>query len=345
MAKKRPRISVVMSVYNDAPFLAAAITSILTQSVADFEFLIVDDGSSDGSAKIIDDYAQADHRIRVLRQENRGLIASLNRAIAEACGELIARMDGDDISLPERFAQQLAFIDAHPDCGVLGTNFHSIDAAGRLVEVAAPHPLDHAGISDALRRDSPICHPSVMMQRAALLSVGGYRPAYRFGEDYDLWLRLSTRTRLANLPDRLLHYRRSDNQVSVCHAVDQQISVAVALLAHAERLAARPDPTAELLCPPSLDQLDALFGKSGLEFDLRSQLARRIGYSRHAMRADGFDILVAHVRAGGGHEGLWRTVARLLLFGEFTKALRLATLLVVSLHRPSARSWEAPINA
>lgn len=329
-----PSISVAMGVYNNAAFLGEAIESILAQTAADFEFLIVNDGSTDSSGAIIDDFARRDARIRPLHQENQGLIASLNRAIAEARAPLIARMDGDDVSLPERFSRQIAFLEANPDHGVVGTNTHDLDEQGRLHPCTDFHPLDHASFAAALDQGSPLCHPSVMMRRDVMRRVGGYHAAYRHCEDYDLWLRLSMHTRLASIPDRLLHYRRSAGQVSNRHIVAQQTGAAIARLAHHERLAGRPDPTEDLRELPPIDQLDALFGRPGVARAVRARLARGLVYSRDAMRGDGFDIVSAHIRDGGAHQGLWRTVARLAAFGEPRSALRLAMSLLS--HRPAA---------
>lgn len=323
-----PRISVAMSVYNNEAYLADAIESVLAQSFGDFEFLIVNDGSTDRSGVIIDDHARRDARIRPLHQANHGLIASLNRAIEEASAPLIARMDGDDISLSERFARQVAFLDAHPDYGVVGTNTHDMDEAGRLTECTDFHPLDHDAFLAVLANGSPLCHPSVMMRRDVVRQVGGYRAAYRHCEDYDLWLRLSQHTRLASIADRLFLYRRSPEQVSNRHVVSQQTGSEIARLAHRERLAGRPDPTDGLVQLPPIDGLDALFGRAGLARDVRARLARGIVYSRDALRGDGFEIVSAHVRAGGAHDGLWRTVARLVAFGDARHAMRLAMLLL-----------------
>ena len=269
-----PRISVALSVHNDELFLPAAIESILGQSFGDFEFLIVNDGSSDRSGAIIDDYARRDSRVRPIHQENRGLIASLNRLIDEARAPLIARMDGDDISLPDRFSRQVEYFDLHPDHGVLGTSTHDIDEAGTLRLQTDGRPLDHAGIVAALQHGSPICHPSVMMRRDAVRAVGGYRPAYRHCEDYDLWLRLSPHTRLGNLPERLIHYRRSDSQVSERHLVEQHKGAVAALLSQRERLAGRPDPTQGLAVLPPIDAFDALFGRAGVAREVRARLTR-----------------------------------------------------------------------
>jgi glycosyltransferase involved in cell wall biosynthesis len=126
-----------MSVYNNAAHLPAAIESILAQSFGDFEFLIVNDGSSDESGDIIDRYAAGDRRIRAFHQPNLGLIASLNRMLAEARAPLIARMDDDDIALPARFERQLAFLAAHPDHGVVGTWSRCIDSMVRRTSISA----------------------------------------------------------------------------------------------------------------------------------------------------------------------------------------------------------------
>ena len=131
--ERAPRVSVAMSVYNNEAVVGQAIDSILAQTFDDFEYLIVNDGSSDRSPAILDAYARRDPRIRVFHRPNRELIACLNFMISEARAPLIARMDGDDVSLPDRFAKQVAYFDQHPACGVLGTNTNEIDEAGILM--------------------------------------------------------------------------------------------------------------------------------------------------------------------------------------------------------------------
>lgn len=325
-----PRISVAMSVYNNAPFLAEAIESILGQTFGDFEFLIVDDGSRDGSGAIIDAYAARDPRIRAIHQENRGLVASLNRLIDEARAPLIARMDGDDIALPERFERQVAFLDAHPDHGVVGTCTDDIDEAGRITFNRDFHPLDHQSLLAALGHGPVLCHPSVMMRRDVVQAAGGYRSAFVHCEDYDLWLRLADRTQLCSLPDRLLHYRRSAGQISSAHALQQQIGAAVAYLAWRERQAGRPDPTAGLTRLPPVGELDALFGREGVAREVRERVAPNLVYSERALRSGGFDLLLQYVREGGNKRGLWRTAGRLVKLGEPARAARLAAVLAAN---------------
>ncbi len=322
-----PRITVAMSVYNNAPYLPHAIESIVAQTFSDFEFLIVNDGSTDESGEIIDRFARHDSRIRPIHQANAGLIASLNRIINEARAPLIARMDGDDIALPERFARQVAFLDANPDIGVLGTGCTVIEEDGRPSGYRFENVVSTDDILKDLINGPPLCHPSVLMRRDVVRAVGGYHPAYRHCEDYDLWLRLSERVKMANLADRLLLYRHSASQVSTRHAYVQKIGAAVAWQAHLERAAGRPDPTASLDVLPPIDQLDALFGREGVSRAVREKVVLGIVYTSAALRSDGLDLMIQHVRAGGAIDGLWRTVGRLVTLGEPLRALRLATAL------------------
>lgn len=323
-----PSVSVVLSVHNDAPFLAEAIDSILAQGMQDFEFLIVDDGATDGSGAIIDRYAAADPRIRAFHQPNRGLIFSLNRMIAEARAPLIARMDGDDVALPDRFAAQMRFLDAHPDHGVLGTAVTGIDVRGRVRrDWTVAYPTDDAGFRAALPGGALICHPSVMMRRDLVLAAGGYRPAFRHSEDYDLWLRLSERTRIASLPDRLLLYRGSPDQVSRRHGLEQRYGAAVALAAHRHRAAGRADPTATLDRLPPIDTLDAVFDAPGTTRAIRAALIEGSLYDPHALAGPGRQIALEYLRETSPAKrpsGLWRAVARMARAGHPLAAVQLA---------------------
>ena len=328
-----PRISVALSVYNNAAYLTAALDSILAQCFADFELVIVDDGSTDASPAIIDRYAARDPRIRVIRQANQGLIASLNHIIDVARGEYIARMDGDDIALPERFARQLAFLDAHSDHGVVGTQIRGITESGaprpgHKVE----YPTSSDAVAETLASRSPLCHPSVMMRREVLRSVGRYRAAYRHCEDYDLWLRLVDRTRMANLPDPLLLYRASATQVSNRHVLAQNFGASVARIARAERLAGRPDPTDDWDSLPPIEAMDAAFGRPGLSARIRADVTRGILFSPDALAGEGLSLIYAHLEDVRQQRvppvpALWRTVARLVRHHRPVAGLRLAAAL------------------
>lgn len=327
-----PAISVAMSVYNGERFLALAIDSVLAQDFADFEFLILDDGSTDGSAAIIRHYADKDARIRPTLRENRGLVASLNEIIDQARAPIVARMDADDICLPDRFSKQIGFLARYPDYGVVGTWTEDIDAAGRPYHLAGKeHPETHEAFLAAIENGWPLlCHPAAMFRRDVVRSVGGYHGAFRHCEDYDLWLRLAGVTKLASIPERLLRYRHYDNQVSSRHATEQQIGAAISYLAYRERAEGRCDPTGTLERLPAIDELDTVFGRAGVSRWVRARVAPTLLYSRTSLRDDGFDLLCRHLREGGERQGMWRVVVRLLRFGEPMRAIRLATTLVRS---------------
>jgi GT2 family glycosyltransferase len=198
-----------MSVYNGLPYLPLALDSILSQSFHDFEFVIVEDGSTDASAELLRAYAARDPRIRLaFNERNLGQALSLNKGLALARGEYIARQDSDDISLPQRLEKQVAYLDSHPAVGLLGTLSQVIDSDGQPVYGTGHHlPLtDNASLQKQLLRNDPLCHGSVMLRRACLERVGGYDPA-AIVEDYDLWLRLAEVTEMAKVEPVLYLYR------------------------------------------------------------------------------------------------------------------------------------------
>jgi hypothetical protein len=230
-----PRVSVVMPVRNGGSYLEPAVASILGQTFTDFEFVIIDDGSTDSTAEVLRRFQAADTRVRVHHREQAGVVASLNRGCDLARAAYIARMDADDIAFPERLARQVEFLDRHPRVAVVGSAVVRIDASGREIK-RNTCPTSHPDIVAALREYVCFTHPSVLVRAAALRAVGGYRRAYRDAEDYDLWLRLAERYELANLSDPLLYYRIYPGQVSV-RQLDQQILSVVGARAAAEQRA------------------------------------------------------------------------------------------------------------
>lgn len=201
-----PEISVIMPVYNDGYCVASAIESVLGQSTGDFEFIIVDDGSTDDTPTVLDGYARSDARVRILRNgKNAGITASLNRGLAVSRGEFVARHDADDTSLPDRFDRQRVFLGRNPDVGVVGTWVDYVDEAGAFLGRWMT-PESPVMVRWNLLFGNALAHPSVMMRREVVLQCGGYAEAIRFAQDYDLWLRLLPNTDLANLPE--VHVRR-----------------------------------------------------------------------------------------------------------------------------------------
>jgi GT2 family glycosyltransferase len=200
-----PRVSMVMAVLNGERFVAQAVTSVLAQDYRDFELIIIDDGSTDATRDIVSSFH--DPRIVLLANPaNLGLAASLNRGIDAARGELVARQDADDLSAQSRLARQVEFMDAHPDVALLGTAHRKIDEAGRVVGESAVH-TDHAMIAWSLHFFCPFVHSSVMFRRHVVDEVGAYDPTFSYSMDFEYWLRIATRYRVASLPEQLVQLR------------------------------------------------------------------------------------------------------------------------------------------
>lgn len=207
------QISVILPVYNAELYIEEAVNSILSQTFSDFELIIIDDGSTDGSSELLSKLAMLDSRIRLISRENKGLIASLNEAISLAKSKYIARMDADDIALPTRLAQQFDFLQANPKVAVLGTCYRYIDVQGN-VGAKRNTFISHADITASFYFCNPIAHPSVMVNYRLLGSDYCYLEQYKTIEDLELWSRLSTKYQLANLPEVLLYYRVLNSSVS-----------------------------------------------------------------------------------------------------------------------------------
>lgn len=210
-----PTVSVLMPVYNAERYVAEAVESILSQTFDDFELVAVDDGSKDGSRAILEGYAARDARVRVISRPNTGIVGALNDGLAACRGELVARMDADDVATPERLALQVAFLREHPEVVCVGCQVLAIDTEGAPL---GPWKLalDHEVIDSAqLEGEQMIAHPAALVRRADFEAVGGYRREAETAEDLDLFLRLAERGRLANLPLVLLKCRQ--HVASICH--------------------------------------------------------------------------------------------------------------------------------
>jgi len=234
-------VSVVMPVYNAARFLGEAMESILAQSFKDFELIAIDDGSTDGSAEILERYARADRRVRVFRREHQRLPATLNFGCEIAAGKYIARMDADDIALPTRFERQVEFLDRHPRVAILGTQLERIREDGTRIDVTNV-PLEHAEIDANMQKFCCMFHPTVMMRAEAVRALGGYREAFFAAEDHDLWLRAAEHYELANLPEILLRYRIHTRALSFEKLEQQVMSAMAAEISARLRRAGKSDP-------------------------------------------------------------------------------------------------------
>jgi glycosyltransferase involved in cell wall biosynthesis len=213
--QKIPRISVVLPAYNAQRFILKSVNSVLSQTFADFECIIIDDGSTDRTASMIGSLARRDPRVKQLAVPHGGIVAALNAGVTVARGEFIARMDADDVCLPARFARQVEFLDAHPDYVAVGSKVMLTDPYdSSLWEIDVQS--EHEEIDKDLMRGNgwALFHPTALIRRKALLQVGAYRPEYQWSEDIDLFLRLSEIGKLANLQEALLRYRQHFSSVN-----------------------------------------------------------------------------------------------------------------------------------
>jgi len=216
------KVSVVMSVYNGECYLREAVDSILNQTFTDFEFIIIDDGSTDGTWKILNGYR--DPRIRLVQnEENIGLTRSLNKGLALAEGEYVARQDADDVSLPSRFEKEVALLDEQPDVVLVSGNIDLIDSDGQVWR----HCSRRAGCPRLvawflLFRNYLGGHSLVMFRRQPVVDLGGYSEERPYGQDYELWLRLAEVGDMHILPDVLLQWRSHDNSITSTKCLEQE---------------------------------------------------------------------------------------------------------------------------
>ena len=221
MTRQTPTVTVLMAVFNGIDFLREAIDSILSQTYRDFEFIVYDDASTDGSREFLE--SVEDPRL-ILRAnfKNCGLSANLADGIARSQAKYIARMDADDIALPQRLERQVQFLETNPEIGVLGTavRFFKDDAESSFI---ATQPARHEDIAIELFFRFTMMHPTIMLRRHILIDAGAnYDPEFRYSQDFDLWSRLVSCTRFGNLSEPLLNMRRHTNNVSIAKRPEQQ---------------------------------------------------------------------------------------------------------------------------
>jgi hypothetical protein len=323
--QRLPRVSVVMAVFNGERYMRESLDSILQQSFTDFEFIIIDDGSTDATAAILE--ACSDERVRVLRNpQNTGLAESLNRGIAAASGEFIARQDADDISERERMAMQVAFLDDHPDVALVGSAHTEIDAEGRF-RAHVDANCNHVTILWAMLFYCPFAHTAVMFRRRpVLLTVGEYDPAYRYSMDYEYWTRISARFRVANLAEPLVRLRMHDASMTATYGIHTreghvlQVQAAGRLLHGriADIEATHRVLSALMSGPPSEYEPAQLIAAVPLMLELQQAFAGQHGLSRAEREAHRREVrqhlsnaLLAYAHEVPDGPGSGRTVRRL----------------------------------
>jgi glycosyltransferase involved in cell wall biosynthesis len=222
------KISVIMPVYNEQNYLRASIESILNQTFKDFEFIIIDDGSTDDSAKIIESYK--DPRLIFYRSENKGMVHQFNFGINKARASIIARMDADDISELNRFEEQNKFLENHPEIHVVGSNVIFINENGKVIS-HKKYPENHNEIEFMMPIESGVCHPTVMILKEVFNQLGFYDESYGYAADHELFLKMiSSGYRFHNIQEVLLKYRvralrKDQSRVSNANALSYQIGV------------------------------------------------------------------------------------------------------------------------
>ena len=241
-----PTVSVVMSVYNGERFLPETVESVLNQTFCDFEFIIINDGSADGTAEILSRYQKNDPRIVVYHQENRGQAIASNKGCSLARGCYIARTDADDVSLPERLERQVQYLEKNPHIAFVGSSVNIIDASGRQLFMVLL-PSDDKVIKQRMfeMHDSFIPNQSVLIRSEVFRAFHGYRANFVPAEDYDLWLRIAERRQVSNLPEPLVNVRRRAHTLSSANLRLQVISILAAWAASLIRRSGGMDPISD----------------------------------------------------------------------------------------------------
>ena len=294
-----PLVSVVMAVRNVDRFLAEAIESILRQTFTDFEFVIVDFGSTDDSRSIVSRYAASDNRIRFHEIPVCTLPIARNAGCSLARGEYIAVMDADDVCLPDRLKLEVEFMHKNPDVALLGGAVEWIDASGRPLG-AHHHPTGFPEIKSELSTHCTFWHPTILVRREAFVSVGGYRGAFVYAHDYDLELRIAEKYECANLPSVVLKYRIHSAQITLQKQTQQTLCKLAARTSARSRKSDNRDPI-------------------GAVSDITSELLEKLGVDPAALE----NALVSDC---------WLWARSMTAAREYTAALNSANLMLESKH-------------
>ncbi len=235
-----PEVSVVMSAFNSEEFISESINSILNQDFKDFEFIIINDGSSDKTLSIINKYQKIDNRIKVINQKNFGLTKSLNNAVSIAKSNFIARIDADDISLPSRLSTQLKYLKSNSNLGFVFSNFIFIDKSGNKIQKKIISTNSYQVRYNLLKGINNIAHSSVMFRKDLFFEIGKYRNRFKKSQDIDLWIRMTDKYEFSNVgSEPLILIRNHDNQIS---RNENDIFKYISILSYLMRKNLRQDP-------------------------------------------------------------------------------------------------------
>ncbi len=296
------RMGVIMAVRDGAPFVGEAVESVLAQEFPDWEMVVVDDGSADGTPEILARFT--DPRVRVVRTEGLGRAGARNRALETLDAPWIAILDGDDRMRPDRLAGQAAFLEAHPEVDVLATPVILVDEKGRETGLLSP-PAAHEAILRNLEEENCLPHPSCVIRSSLLKEAGGYREAFPYSQDYDLWLRLAERgARFAVLPEPLTFYRVHEASASEGAREIQRAYSALARACRRARLRGEPEPL-----PVSREELFRIARR-----DRSFHLGLGRWHSRHGRWGKGLAHAFHCFRLGGWRcAGAWKFLPLALL--------------------------------
>ena len=243
----QPKTSIIMPVYNGEKYLAEAVESILDQTFKEFEFLIINDGSRDGTATILSQYR--DPRIKVIDNgKNIGLTKSLNKGLEVSRGKYIARQDADDISNPYRIEKQVHMFEEDRLLGLVSSFFKIMDDHGRTLRTVTP-PKEEEAIRQSILNSNPFCHGAAMFRRDAIERLGGYREFFKYAQDYDLWLRISERYKVRNVGEVLYRWRKSKDCISDQKRMEQSQYAMVAITQAMKRKKSEKDDIDRGLTP------------------------------------------------------------------------------------------------
>ena len=218
-------ISIIVSIYNSDKTLSKMIDSVLSQTYQDFELILINDGSSDNSFNIMKDYLEKDNRIILIDKENSGLTKSLNIGLKRVNGKYISRIDADDIWKKDKLEKQIKFLETNNHYALVGTAYDEIDKEGKIMYLKQRTPLltTNDNIINNIVKFNPFFHSSVLFRKEVLGTIGFYNEEFKYTQDYEFWVRIMSKLKVANLDEVLASRRYSENMISISKEKEQRM--------------------------------------------------------------------------------------------------------------------------